>query len=69
MFGLRFIKTGKIEKKYGRWLSRLKDERENGDYDIFTSFEYEDAKANIEEADTFLREMKRYLTQNHRIDF
>jgi len=44
MFGLHFIKTGKIDKKYGRWLNRLKDERENGDYDIFTSFNHEDAQ-------------------------
>jgi len=40
-----------LRKRCGRWLNRLKDERENGDYDIFTSFEYEDAKKNIEEAD------------------
>jgi uncharacterized protein (UPF0332 family) len=69
MFGLHFIKPGKINKKFGRWLSRLKDERENGDYDIFTSFDDEDAKVDIEEAEKFLEEMKRYLTQNHRIDF
>ena len=47
MFGLYFIKTGKINKKFGRWLNKLKDERENGDYDIFTSFEKEDAKLDI----------------------
>lgn len=69
MFGLRFIKTGKIDRKYGRWLNRLKDERENGDYDIFTSFEHEDAKVNIQQAETFLEEMKRYLTETHGIDF
>ena len=42
MFGLRFIKTEKIDKKFGRWLNRLKDERENGDDDIFTTFERSD---------------------------
>jgi len=69
MFGLRFIKTGKLDKKFGRFLSKLKDERENGDYDIFTSFDYEDAKTDIEEAEEFLKEMKRYLTHHHGIDF
>jgi len=39
LFGLRFIKTGKIDRKYGRILNKLKDERENGDYDIFTDFD------------------------------
>jgi uncharacterized protein (UPF0332 family) len=53
MFGLHFIKTGKIDKKYGRWLNKLKDERENGDYDIFTSFDFGDAKGDIEEADPY----------------
>lgn len=69
MFGLRFVKTGKIDKKYGRWLNKLKDERENGDYDIFTSFEREDAKEDINEVEEFLSEMKRFLIQNHGIKF
>jgi len=69
MFGLRFIKTEKIDKKYGRWLNKLKDERENGDYDIFTSFEREDAKEGVDEAEEFLSEMKRFLIQNHGINF
>ena len=69
MFGLLFVKTGKIDKKYGRWLNKLKDERENGDYDIFTSFEREDAKEDINEAEEFLSEMKRFLIQNHGIEF
>ena len=69
MFGLHFVKTGKIDKKYGRWLNKLKDERENGDYDIFTSFEREDAKEDINEVEEFLSEMKRFLIQNHGIKF
>ena len=69
MFGLHFVKTGKIDKKYGRWLNKLKDERENGDYDIFTSFEREDAKKDINEVEEFLSEMKRFLIQNHGIKF
>jgi hypothetical protein len=69
MFGLHFVKTGKIDKRYGRWLNKLKDERENGDYDIFTSFEREDAKEDINEVEEFLSEMKRFLIQNHGIKF
>jgi uncharacterized protein (UPF0332 family) len=69
MFGLHLIKTGKIEKKYGQWLNKLKDERENGDYDIFTSFELEDAKNGVNEAEEFLEEMRKYLIQKHGIKF
>lgn len=51
MFGLHLIMQGKIEKKYGRWLNKLKDERENGDYDIYTDFDKEDAESAIVQAD------------------
>lgn len=69
MFGLRLIKTEKIDQKYGRWLNRLKDERENGDYDIFTSFDREDAENSITEAEEFIQEMKRYLIENYGLKF
>ena len=69
MFGLRLIKTEKIDKKYGRWLNQLKDERENGDYDIFTSFDREDAENSITEAEKFIQEMKRYLIENYGLNF
>jgi uncharacterized protein (UPF0332 family) len=69
MFGLNLIKTGKIDKKFGRLLNRLKDERENGDYDIFTSFDRGDAETDIDEAREFLEEMKRYLSREHGIEF
>jgi len=69
MFGLHFVKTGKIDKKFSRWLNKLKDERENGDYDIFTSFDIEDARVDVQEAEEFLEEMKKYLTRNHGVEF
>ena len=31
-FGLNFIKTGKIDKKYGKLFSKLFDYRQKGDY-------------------------------------
>ncbi len=32
-FSLHFVKTGKIDKKYGKLLSKLFDWRQRGDYD------------------------------------
>ena len=69
MFGLHFIKAGLIDKKYGKSLSKLKDERENGDYDIFTSFEVEDAQDALEEATAFVEAMKGFLIKNYEINF
>jgi len=60
MFGLHLVKSGKIDKKFGRILSQLKDERENGDYDIYVSFEKEVEKLAVKEAEEFLEEMKRF---------
>lgn len=67
MFGIHLIKTGKIGRKYGKFLTRLKDERENGDYDIFTNFEENDVKQAIVETEDFLKEMKRYLAEGHNL--
>ncbi|MEW5767196.1 MAG: HEPN domain-containing protein [bacterium] len=67
MFGLHIVKTGKLDKHFGKMLNKIKDERENGDYDIFTFFEDEDAKKDIKEAENFLNRMKKYLKDNHGI--
>lgn len=56
-------------RRFGRILSRLKDERETGDYDVFSAFEREDAQKALEDAEAFLREMRRYLTEAHGIQF
>lgn len=68
-FGLHFVKSGKIDKQYARILNRLKDERENGDYDIYTSFEKADACNDVAEAEKFIGEIKRYLSLHHGINF
>ena len=41
MFGLHFIKTGKIDPELGRFLARLFDLRQIGDYDDFIDFDKE----------------------------
>ena len=69
MFGLHLVKTGEIRREYGKSLSRLKDDRENGDYDIFTDFGADDAQKAISKAEGFVAEMKRYLSAMKGIGF
>jgi hypothetical protein len=69
MFGLHLVKTGEIGSEFGKSLSRLKDDRENGDYDIFTDFGADDAQRAIGEAEGFVAEMKRYLSATKGIAF
>jgi len=36
LFGMLLVKTGKFEKKWGKFLANLKDDREAGDYDALS---------------------------------
>ena len=42
-FGLLLVKTGKIDTKYGRFLSNLREDREVGDYEVFAPIDEQDA--------------------------
>lgn len=61
LFGLLLVKTGKIEKEYGKYLSNLKDDRETGDYEIFSTLDEEAAKNSIREAQAFVSRIQSYL--------
>jgi uncharacterized protein (UPF0332 family) len=63
MFGLHFIKTGKFDKKFGRFLSNLKDDREAGDYEAFSTIDEVIAKKAIKEASEFVSACKKYLAK------
>lgn len=63
LFGLYFVKTGKFDKKFGRFLSNLKSDRENGDYEIFSFIDEEAMHVAVQEAEEFLKEAKRYLSR------
>lgn len=61
LFGLLFVKTGKFNKNLGKFLANLKDDRESGDYEIFSYIEKETAETALKEAEEFLKESKIYL--------
>lgn len=61
LFGLLFVKTGKFEKKMGRYLANLKDDREAGDYEIFSFLDKESAESAVAEAKEFFSAAKSYL--------
>ncbi|MBU0629471.1 MAG: HEPN domain-containing protein [Candidatus Margulisbacteria bacterium] len=58
LFGLHFVQTGKIDRKYAKYLKNLKDDREDGDYGIMTMVEKEDAEAAIQEAKEIIEEIR-----------
>ncbi|MBI5213380.1 MAG: HEPN domain-containing protein [Nitrospirae bacterium] len=61
LFGLLFVKTGKFSKNLGKYLANLKDDRESGDYEIFSYIDHETAETAVNEAREFLRQGRLYL--------
>lgn len=61
LFGLHFVKTGKIDKKYAKYLSNLRDDREIGDYEVFSTIDEETARRAVTEAKEFFEYISNYL--------
>ena len=61
LFGLHFAKTGRVNPRLGRYLNNLKDDRESGDYDVYSGIDRSDAENAVREAREFLLEAERYL--------
>ncbi len=63
LFSLLFVKTGKFEKNYGKFLINLKDDREISDYEVFSYIDRETSETALREAEEFLLKTKKYLKE------
>ncbi len=61
LFGLHLVKTGKFDKKFGKYLTNLKDDREASDYEVYSSIDQETAEHALQEAREFLTAAEDYL--------
>jgi uncharacterized protein (UPF0332 family) len=61
LFGLRFVKTGRLPAELASILRELKDERENGDYSIFPAISQEEAERAVEAATRFVDTVEDFL--------
>lgn len=61
LFGLRFVKTGRLPAELASALRELKDERENDDYSVFPAITEEDARRAVESAEKFVRAVESFL--------
>ena len=57
MFGLHFVKTGKINKELGKFYSIIFDKRLTGDYDDFVDYNEEEVLILFSIAKLFLKEI------------
>jgi uncharacterized protein (UPF0332 family) len=61
LFGLRFVKTGRLPGELASILRELKDERQNGDYSIFPAISDQEARRAVESATRFVDEVEEFL--------
>lgn len=61
LFGLLLVKTGKLEKRWGKLFANLKDDREAGDYDALSWIEEETASRAVREAEEFVGAVAGYI--------
>jgi uncharacterized protein (UPF0332 family) len=60
-FGQYFIKTGKIDKSYGKLYTKLFNLRQKGDYGDLYDYDEETAKPLIEQVRTFISEIEKHI--------
>jgi uncharacterized protein (UPF0332 family) len=60
-FGERFAKTGRLDRKYHRWLLEAFEQRITADYGVDAVLTADDVAALIDHADEFLRAARRCL--------
>jgi uncharacterized protein (UPF0332 family) len=63
LFGLLLVKTGKFDKKWGKFLANLKDDREAGDYDALSYIDEETARRAVQEAEQFVTHVHEYVAK------
>ena len=63
LFGLLLVKTGKIERTWGRALTNLKDDRETGDDDALSWIDEETARHALTEAEGLVDAVSAYVAR------
>jgi hypothetical protein len=61
LFGMLLVKPGKFDRKWGKMLSNLKDDREAGDYEALSYVDEETARRAVQEATEFVKQVEGYL--------
>ena len=68
-FQKEFVKTGKVDRKYSKYISQAFQIRNNTDYADFLIVSAQDAKEQYEKAKEFLKVIVKYLSENYQIGF
>ena len=63
LFGLLLVKTGKLDRKWGRVFANLKDDRETADYEAMSWIDEDTARRAVEEAHGFVEAVGAYIAR------
>ena len=64
-FQKEFVKTGKFDKKYSKYISQAFQIRNNTDYADFFIVSMQDAKEQYDKAKEFLETIEKYIAENY----
>jgi uncharacterized protein (UPF0332 family) len=62
LFALLLVKTGKLDRRWGKFLANLKDDREASDYDPLSYLDEATARRAVIEAEEFVAAIEQYVT-------
>ena len=60
-FNKEFIKTGKVDQKFGKTIHNAFENRSDSDYGVFVEFEKEEVILRLEEMKEFISEIEKLL--------
>ena len=61
LFGLHLVQANKLPKKLAKYLKNVRDDREESDYEVFSSIDSEVSQTALREAEEFLQGIKGFL--------
>ena len=64
-FQKEFVKTGKFDKKYSKYISQAFQIRNNTDYADFFIVSMQDAKEQYDKSKEFLEVIEKYIAENY----
>jgi len=62
LFGLHLVEKGKLPKKLAKYLRNVRDDREEGDYEVYSDIDQETSQTAVREAEEFLQAIRSFLT-------
>ena len=64
LFGLHLVESGKVDKKFAKYIRNVRDDRETSDYEVYSGIDRETSETALREATEFFHAMKAFVSPN-----